>query len=238
MNVNTKTKQFGYSLTRYAKRNCSIHKMGPNASSKRIDRTLDSNHLGRDETEVSILDVKKLNQYFTAIGPVISSKDSNQIISPILKSIRMVLQRIDELELTKKLMQMKNKSGFGHDYITNEMMNYCSSSIEKNFAITFNNCFKVKKFPQFLKIANAVPIFFLRNEIKLTVRTTGKLASFFQSVNILKKLVHLHMVKFFFRNNFFSAMQQCAEQPCFHAICTVTDYMPDVFDKIVRTVVI
>ena len=66
------------SLIRNAKRDCNYKKLGNNPSSKTIYRTL-KYQLAKDEPKNNIPDIKKLNEYFTSIGEILSKKSQNTI---------------------------------------------------------------------------------------------------------------------------------------------------------------
>ena len=148
------------SLIRNAKRDCNFKKLGPNPSSRTIYKNL-KNHLSKNEKQHEVPDIEKLNEYFATIGSVLSKKVPLHHEPPkVSNNVKtMVLSYTDEKEVSKILQTLKNKKGYGHDGISNEMLKCCSPIVEKYILKAFNRCIDTQKFPNFLKVAKVVPIF-------------------------------------------------------------------------------
>ena len=134
--------------------------MGANPSSKTIYRTLKSLKVSQQPTQ-TVPDANSLNEYFTSIGPLLSSKhhqtNAKMKYNCIEKS--MVLQKTDNLEVMKVIKELKNKKSSGSDDISNEIIKCCSPVVENFLAIAFNNCIEESIFPKCLKIAKVIPIY-------------------------------------------------------------------------------
>ena len=147
------------SLIRNANRDCKYIKLGNNPSSVTIYCTL-KYQLATHEPKNSIPDINKLNEYFTSIGQILSSKvriyDSPVNVPSFEKA--MVLNYSDENEVAQILNGLKkNKKSVGCDRLSNEMLKHCSSVIEKYLSEVFNNSI-LEKIPDFLKLAKVAPI--------------------------------------------------------------------------------
>ena len=71
----------------------------------------------------------------------------------------MVSNYTSELEVSKIIGSLKNKTSSGHDGISNEILKCCSPIIEKYLVRRFIDCAEKQVFPECLKIAKVLPFF-------------------------------------------------------------------------------
>ena len=110
--------------------------------------------------------VEALNEYFTQIGPTLSSKLLNLIyVSTIPRMTNtMVLNNTTTEEITKIIRSLKNTKSTGYDGISDEFLKCCSPIIEPYVADVFNNCLEHSIFPEPLKIAIVIPLFIFHSK--------------------------------------------------------------------------
>ena len=105
--------------------------------------------------------VEALNEYFTQIGPTLSSKLLNLIyVSTIPRMTNtMVLNNTTTEEITKIIRSLKNTKSTGYDGIK-----CCSPIIEPYVADVFNICLEHSIFPEPLKIARVIQLFIFHSK--------------------------------------------------------------------------
>ena len=118
-------------LMKQAKREANFQKSGENPSSKVVFRTL-KNHSRVGEQTSMILDPSSLNQYFTSIGKLLSSKEPphEQTFKSEKSEMSIVLCETDPLEVAKTIRSMKNKK-LTSRWISNEILKCCTPITDK-----------------------------------------------------------------------------------------------------------
>ena len=99
------------SKIRIAKRDCNFKKLGPNASSRTINKNL-KNHLSTNQKQPKVPDIENLNEYVATSGSVLSTKvplhHEPVNVQKIVKTI--VLSHTNETEVSKIIQTLKNKN--------------------------------------------------------------------------------------------------------------------------------
>ena len=110
--------------------------------------------------------VEALNEYFTQVGPALTSKLPNLVYVSTIRRITktMVVKNTTTEEITKIVRNLKNKKSTGYDGISNEILKCCSPIIEPYVADVFNKCPEQSIFPETLKIARVFPLFKKRRQ--------------------------------------------------------------------------
>ena len=115
--------------------------LGENPSASRIYKTLKFKKSANQPTN-KMPGVEALNEYFTQVGPALSSKLPNLVYVSTIPRITktMVLNNTTNKEIIKIVCNLKNKKSTGYDGISNEILKCCSPIIEPYVADVFNKC--------------------------------------------------------------------------------------------------
>ena len=142
----------------------------------------------------------------------------------------MNLNYTNELEVSKIVGSLKNKTSSGHDGISNEILKCCSPIIENYLVRSFIDCAEKQVSPECLKIAKVLPLFKKGDDsLPSKYRPISLLCSLSK---VFEKLLHKRMVNFFNKNNLFTrAVWLQKKSSCAHAIAEVTDFIKGEIDK-------
>ena len=217
---------------RKAKKDFSYKLLGENPSASRIYKTLKYQKSATQPTN-KIPGVEALNDYFTQIGPTLSSKLPNLVYLSTIPRVTktMVFNNTTAEEITKILHNLKNKKSTGYDGISNEILKCCSPIIEPYIADVFNKCLEKSIFPQSLKIARVIPLF--KKGDRSNPENYRPISLLSSLSKVFEKVICKRMTKFFMKNESFTANQYGFrdKRSCTHAIGEVLDYIRNEMDK-------
>ena len=217
---------------RAAKRDANLKRLGHQPTPKTIYNTLKQQK--RQERSIPQTPSSEiLNNYFTSIGPALSSEIPIQKRKCKIERIKrtMVLSHTNEDEVSKVLRKLKNKKSAGHDGISNEILKCCSPIVEPFLVDIFNKSIDQGVFPSSLKLTKVIPLYkkgdYSNPENYRPISLLSSLSK------VYEHLLFERMVVFCKKNEILSSKQFGFREKmsCINAIISVTEYMRDEIDK-------
>ena len=119
--------------------------LGENPSANWIYKTLECKKSANQPTN-KMPGVEAMNEFFTQVGPALSSKLPNLVYVSTIPRITktMVLNNTTTKEITKIIRNLKNKKSTAYDGISNEILKCCSPIIEPYVWRCFQQMFGTK----------------------------------------------------------------------------------------------
>ena len=218
--------------TRKAKKEYNYKLLGENPSASRKYKTLKCKKSAIQPTN-KMPGVEALNEYFTHVGPALSSKLPNLVYVSTIPRITktMVLNNTTTEEINKIFRNLKNKKSTGHDGISHEILKCCSPIIEPYVADVFNKCLEQSIFPEPLKKARVIPLF--KKGDRSNPENYRPISLLTSLSKVFEKVLCKRMTKFFKRNESFTPNQYGFrnKRSCTHAIGEVLDYIRNKMEK-------
>ena len=149
----------------------------------------------------------KFNEYFTMIGPNLARSITqppgksfkDYLNSPVNKNF--TFRNVNEEIVIKTINEIKSKSSYGIDRISNNLLKLIKIEISKPLSLIINQCFQNGVFPDRLKIARVLPIYKKNNDTLLdNYRPVSVLPSLSK---IFEKIIYQQIYQYFLENNIF-----------------------------------
>ena len=153
----------------------------------------------------------QFNEYFTNIGPSLSSKIPNipnldyshYLTNKILLSFHFDL--VDENDILKVIQSLKPKTSTGHDGISTKLLKYLAPGLIEPLTIIINQSLLTGIFPKSMKVAKVIPLF--KKDNPLFVDNYRPISLLSSISKLLEKVVFTQVFKYFTDNGLFHILQ-------------------------------
>ena len=201
-----KKEYFTRQFNNYYKNIKGTWKVINNVLNKGNYRNITEMKIGDKIEKESQIVAEEFNKYFVNIGPNLAKDIASPqkqfhtfLRDPNSKSL--FLNPTNEQEVMNIIKQLKNKSSFGFDNISNNLLKEIAPQIIKPLVYIFNLSIQTGTVPIKMKIAKVIPIFKKGDPLVLSNYRPISLLSCFSK--ILEKIIYERTVKFIKKQNIF-----------------------------------
>ena len=142
-----------------------------------------------------------------------------------------VMYDTNQYEILKEIKNFNNKKSTGHDEISSKMVKFSAPVLAEYLAHFFNICFQKDCFPNFLKIAEILPLY--KNGDKTKSDNYRPISLLSCMKKIFEKLIFKRISNFAAKNNLIDKHQFGfrSNHSCTHAILSIIDFFRESIDN-------
>ena len=154
----------------------------------------------------------EFNKYFVSIGQTLSRNvQSNRSYDEYLvenTNCQLIFNPVNEEMVAKIINQLKNKSSYGHDGISNILIKQSQQCLTKSLTLIINQCLRSGCFPYQLKLSKVRPVY-KSSDTKMF--NNYRPISLLPSMSKIFEYVIFHQTMAYFNDN----KLLCSNQFCF-----------------------